>query len=184
MDYRGFIATVREDAHIPDEEAERAACATLQTLAERISIGETEDLAERLPDELRPCLTPAGGDRHFHADEFLRRVAERVGVDPPTAERDARAVFLALWQAVGPEEFADMRSELPRDFDDLLDEALRQAPPPRGVRQPPSAAITYDELVRRIADRADLDEEAAKGALDAVLEALALRISGGQIDDL
>src|SRR4051794_17737462 len=136
MDYRGFIATVREDAHIPDEEAERAACATLQTLAERISIGETEDLAERLPDELRPCLTPAGGDRHFHADEFLRRVAERVGVDPPTAGRGARAVFLALWQAAGPGGVAPMRPPLPPGLHHPPHGARRPGPPPPGRRRP------------------------------------------------
>jgi hypothetical protein len=33
MDYQGFMSTVSERAHVPAEEAERAACATLQTLA-------------------------------------------------------------------------------------------------------------------------------------------------------
>jgi hypothetical protein len=56
VDYASFITTVREIGHIPEDEAERAACATLQTLAERISAGEAGDLAERLPAELRSCV--------------------------------------------------------------------------------------------------------------------------------
>jgi uncharacterized protein (DUF2267 family) len=186
MDYEGFISTVREGAHIDDAEAERAACATLQTLAERLSTGEADDIAERLPAELRACLAPEdGGAQTFHVDEFLTRIAQRAGVDVPGAERDARAVFIALWRAVGPDEFADMRSELPKDFDPLLDDALRAAPPPEPeVGGPPDPPPSMDELVARVAERSGLDREGARRALDAVLEALADRISGGQVDDL
>jgi uncharacterized protein (DUF2267 family) len=185
MHYQGFIATVREVAHIPDDEAERVACATLQTLAERISVGETEDLAERLPDELGSCLLAADDRDRFHVDEFIRRISERAGLDPPAAERDARAVLGALWLAVGPDEFADMRSELPQDFEPLLDDALRAAPALPGVSDPPPPeAMRYEDVVERVADRAGLDREGARRATDAVLEELAIRITGGQVDDL
>ena len=184
IDYHDFIATVRNTAHIPDEEAERVACATLQTLAERISTGETEDLAERLPDELRSCLLPADARDLFHVDEFIRRISRRAGVDATSAERDARAVFGALWLAVGPDEFADMRSELPKDFDPLLDDALREPPPPGMLEPPPPGAMAYEDFIARVAERAHLDEERARRATDAVLEGLAIRITGGQVEDL
>ncbi|MEY2533764.1 MAG: hypothetical protein QOF29_1674 [bacterium] len=184
MDYQGFITTVRERADVSDAEAERVACATLKTLADRLTTGETEDLAERLPGELRRCLEPDEPGQRYHVDEFLRRVAERAGVDEPAAERDARAVFAALWAAVGPDEFADMRSELPKDFGPLLDRALVDAPPPER-EQPPSAPIlSFDEFVGRVAERLDVDRERARRATEAVLEALAGRISPGQVDDL
>jgi len=128
MDYGGFINTVEDVGEIPAGEAERAACATLKTLSERISTGQTEDLAARLPRELRACLEPDDGREPFHVDEFLRRITVRAGVVPEAAERDARAVLSALSAAVGPDEFADMRAELPEDFDPRLDEALRAAP--------------------------------------------------------
>lgn len=184
MDYQDFISTVEEVAHIPDDEAERVACATLQTLAERISTGETEDLAERLPDELRSCLLTADEHGRFHVDEFIRRISQRAGLEPPVAERDARAVFGALWLAVGPDEFADMRSELPMDFEPLLDDALREAPRPRLSEPPPPDAMSYEDFVDRVAERAVLDRERAQRATDAGLEELAIRITGGQVDDL
>src|SRR4051794_33212828 len=129
MDYQGFISTVSERAQASAEEAQRAACATLQTLAERLTAGETEDVAERLPPALRACIDAAGPPQPFHADEFLRRIAERAGLDRAHAEQDARAVFVALWRAVGPDEFHDLRSELPKDFEPLLDDALHEPPP-------------------------------------------------------
>jgi uncharacterized protein (DUF2267 family) len=185
MGYQDFIATVQEVAHIPDDEAERASCATLQTLAERISTGETEDLAERLPDELRSCLLTADERDRFHVDEFIRRISERAGLQPPAAERDARAVLGALWLAVGPDEFADMRSELPKDFEPLLDDALRDVPPPPVLSQPaPADAMSYEDFVDRVAERAGIDRERAQRATDAVLEELAIRITGGQVEDL
>ncbi len=161
MGYQDFIATVQEVAHIADDEAERASCATLQTLAERISTGETEDLAERLPDELRSCLTADERDR-FHVDEFIRRISERAGLEPPAAERDARAVLGALWLAVGPDEFADMRSELPNDFAPLLDGALRDAPPPVLSEPAPADAMSYEDFVERVAEHAGIDHERAQ----------------------
>src|SRR4051794_33585242 len=133
-DYDDFIGTVAERADAPPQEAERAACATLQTLAERLTTGETEDIAERLPAQLRSCLDGAGPFEAFHVDEFLRRVAERARLDRPRAERDARAVFVALWHTVGPHEFDDLRAELPHDFDPLLYDALHEpALPPAGI---------------------------------------------------
>jgi uncharacterized protein (DUF2267 family) len=168
---------------VPVEEAERVACATLQSLAERISTGETEDLAEQLPPELRTCLIADGPPERFPVDEFLHRIEERAGVDHSTAERDAVAVFAALWRAVGPSEYADVRSELPKDFEPLLDRAIAQEPPPYVVEsvQP---VMSYDGFLELIANRAHLDREKAERAADAVLEVLATRITGGQTADL
>jgi uncharacterized protein (DUF2267 family) len=182
VDYQGFISTVAEHAHAPAEEAERAACATLQTLAERLTAGETEDVAERLPAELRACLEGAGAFEPFHVDEFLRRVEERAGLDRSHAERDARAVFVALWRAVGPDEFDDLRAELPNDFEPLLGDALREpAPPPAAGTE---ATVSFDEFIGRVAERAGLDSARARRAAEAVLEVLAYRITAGEVEDL
>jgi uncharacterized protein (DUF2267 family) len=182
MEYERFIATVREGAGLSDREAERVACATLQTLSERITPGEVEDLAERLPEPLRHCAVAEGHPERFDLEEFLRRLARRAEVEEPDAERDARAVFAALFGAVGPGEFADMRAQLPKDFGPLLDAALREAPAPDGM--PAEPAVAYDQLVARVAQRLGDDAKQARAALDAVLEALGHRITGGQVDDL
>jgi uncharacterized protein (DUF2267 family) len=98
-------------------------------------------------------------------------------VDESSAEREARAVFAALWSAVGADEFADMRAQLPQDFDPLLDEAAATA-------RPAPEPIALDELLDRVAVRAGLDRDAARRSADAVLEVLAMRIAGGQVEDL
>jgi uncharacterized protein (DUF2267 family) len=184
VDYDDFITTVEEGAHVSSQEAQRAACATLQTLADRLTAGETQDIAERVPPELQPCLVTAGGAEPFHVDEFTRRLADRLGVDRSRAEQEAKAVFTALWRTVGPDEFADMRSELPKDFDPLIDEALAEEPPPYVAGPSPTPALPFDEFVTSVADRARVDRQRAQRATEAVLEVLATRITGGQVADL
>jgi uncharacterized protein (DUF2267 family) len=180
MDYQAFIETVREAARIDDDEAGRAACATLTTLSERITAGEAEDMAERLPPELGSCLKPTPRPEPFHLDTFVERLAMRAHVDRASAERDAKAVFAALWAALGPDEFHDMRSQLPRDFHPLLDEAISIAPAPQELAQRP-----VEQLYRAVARRSrTLDARSAPHAVEAVLEGLALRISRGQAEDL
>jgi uncharacterized protein (DUF2267 family) len=185
VDYRGFITTVEREAAIPDDDqAERAACLTLHTLAQRITPGEAEDLAERLPEELQPCLRADEPLQRFHVDEFLQRIEAELAADHATAERTARGVFTALWKAVGPDEFADMRAQLPRDFEPLLDAAVGAAEPRPRIDTPQSPAVTLDEFLDRVAERAGLDRETARRAAEAVLEVLARRITRGEVEDL
>jgi uncharacterized protein (DUF2267 family) len=187
VDYEGFITTVKDRAELADDtEAQQVACATLRTLAERLSSGEADDIAERLPGELRSCLQPEDlSDRRFHVGEFLRRISARAGVDRRAAERDARAVFIALWSAVGPEDFADMRAELPRDYDRLLESATHEAPPARALRtNGGEPVVSLDEFLERVIERTGRDRDAALGAAEAVLEVLAIRITAGQAEDI
>jgi uncharacterized protein (DUF2267 family) len=81
MDYQGFITVVRERADLPEAEAERVACRTLRTLSRRISVGEAEDIAERLPRQLRSCVELDGSRQTFHLEGFIKRLEEQLGVD-------------------------------------------------------------------------------------------------------
>ena len=92
----------------------------LQTLAERIDRGEARDLAARLPAEVAPWIATTSPAEGFDVDEFVRRVAQREGVDEPTAYGHARAVLDALDRAVGPDELADVAAELSNDYAALL----------------------------------------------------------------
>jgi uncharacterized protein (DUF2267 family) len=180
VDYGRFIATVREAAHIDDAEAARVACATLTTLSERITAGEAEDVAGMLPPELGECVKPHPRPEPFDLRTFLERLGLRAGLDEQRAERDARAVFAALWTALGADEYHDIRSQLPRQFHPLLDQAISLAPQPAEPQQPPA-----ERLYRLVARRSEtLDVRSAPRAVEAVLEALALRLSGGQAEDL
>ena len=102
-------------------------------------------------------------------------MAEREGVGRRTAAAQARAVFVALGVAVAPGELRDMASQLPAEYEPLLQAAGF------GRRRPTDEP--YD-LVLRVAELAGLDREQARRAAEAVLETLAVRISAGEVEDL
>jgi uncharacterized protein (DUF2267 family) len=175
VEYQEFIRIVAHEAVLDDtEKAERATRATLETLAERLSPGEARDLLAELPAELKPWIQPRGDRQIFDADEFLRRVGGRLGVDMATAERLSRAVFYALGRAVSPKEIADLAADLPGDFEPLIAEAQGRF----------AQIVPAEEFLNRVAMRAGLDAPDARRATDAVLETLAERLAGGDIDDL
>jgi uncharacterized protein (DUF2267 family) len=178
--YERFVTTIQQKAGISWEKAERAAQATLETLAERISSGEARDLAADLPSGVRDWLLEARGNAQpFDANEFVRRVAEREGVDTETAERHARAVLIALARLERSDEIADLMAELPKDYAPLLREAVQK------VRDPGAPeALPYEEFMDRVEGRAGLGRTAAERAVDAVLETLAERIAAGEVEDL
>jgi uncharacterized protein (DUF2267 family) len=185
MNYDSFVAIVTQRAGIDHEQAGSISCFALGLLAQRISEGQAEDMARRLPEQLQPCMQHEGPRETYHADEFLRRIREQLGADDAVAQKVARAVMAALWTAAGPKEFNDMQSELPGDFLPLLETAQAQAPPPTSEPpQPFRGSLTADEFVRRVAQRAGLEPDRARKATEAVLETLALRVTEGQIQDL
>jgi uncharacterized protein (DUF2267 family) len=168
----GVLQLVQEAAGTDRSGAELVAHAVLTTLGERIAEGEAQDLAAQLPPELAPWVATKGGAEGFDVDEFLRRVAERTRADLPGAERYARAVFLALAHTVSPDELADVEAELSKDYAPLL-------PRGRWVDRLP-----LDEFLERVAARAGVDVQRARRATEAVLEATAERVAGGDVDDL
>jgi uncharacterized protein (DUF2267 family) len=176
FEYEQFIRTIQHKAEASWDEGERAAAATLTTLAERLSAGEARDVADELPPEARHWLAGAGDDAEaFTVEEFLRRVAEREDVDLGTAERHARAVFVAVTRNLSRQELRDMMSELPKDFGRLLSDP---------ERSPVPEPLPTEEFLARVADHAAVDLDTARAANGAVLATLAERIAGGEVDDL
>jgi uncharacterized protein (DUF2267 family) len=184
MEHREFLTIIEQVAGVPDETAENIACVTLRTLALRISLGQAQDIREHLPVPQRSCLEAEGKPEKYHLDGFLQRIAEQLGVEPDTAERLALGALAAVWRAVGPDEFDDLRSELPKDFYPLLDAAMEAAPIPE--EEPLFiGGLTYDEFIDHVAERAGVtDRDRVRRAVDAVLEMLGLRISPGEVADL
>jgi uncharacterized protein (DUF2267 family) len=174
QDARDPVTIVARALGIDRAQAERATRAVLRTLAERLSVGEARDLAERLPAPLSGWLYTTTGPEPFRYDEFLRRIAEREETDVGTAARDARAVFWALGETVGRDEIEDVAAELPHDFAEVVDEA-------RGRFHP---AVDADTFFADVAARAQVSPQIARRVTEVVLETLAERISGGEVDDL
>jgi uncharacterized protein (DUF2267 family) len=176
MDYEEIIEVIRQAAGgISREAAERAAQATLQTLADRLSRDEVrQHLVVELPDEMKPWVFTDTQAEPFNLDEFLDRVAKREGTDVETALQHVRAVFFALGSALSPEALAHMASILGRDFDPLMAEAQR-----RDVEIMPAG-----QFWARVGQRLGADEATARTITEAVLETLAERIAAGEVEDL
>jgi uncharacterized protein (DUF2267 family) len=174
VDFEQFIKIVEQQIGLDAEAAEGAARATLRTLAERLSKGEARDLLRELPAEMKSWVYVERDPEPFDVEEFLRRVAEREGVDIESARRHALAVFWALGQAVSADEIADIAADLPHDFAPLVAEAQRRF----------AEVVPAGEFLARVADRAGLDPGDARRVTEAVLETLAERIAAGEVEDL
>jgi uncharacterized protein (DUF2267 family) len=122
MDYETFEKAVAERAGIAGDEAGDVIRATLETLAERLTRGEADDLAAQLPKQMKGWLTTGSGPaERFGLDEFVRRVGERAEIPPERAREAVRAVFKTLREAVTGGEFKDVMSQLPSEFSELVD---------------------------------------------------------------
>ncbi|WP_214367776.1 DUF2267 domain-containing protein [Pseudonocardia sp. H11422] len=122
MTHEEFIRKVSERAGVSPEDAEVLARATLETLAERLSGGEADDLAALVPPPLRTYLqrSPQKPAVSYGLSAFIERVRTRAG-DAGWATTDAvRAVLVTLREAVGDKEFRDAMAQLPREFEEML----------------------------------------------------------------
>jgi uncharacterized protein (DUF2267 family) len=164
MEYDAFVQAVRRGAHLSRDQAERAACATLRTLAGQLSDAETEMLGGRLPNELRACLTPPGA-RMLELDELMRRVAERSGTDRERAARLAEVVLEVLALRISTGQVHDLEARLPRE----LCRALRRGIDERG---PVLRRLSAGEFVAEVARRADVSQRDAAQLVRGVMETL------------
>ena len=124
MKHDEFLTKVGQRADVSLETADALTAATLQTLTARISGGEAADLAAQLHAEVKPYLTGAPeAAESFSAEEFVQRVADRTETEPDKARGGVRAVFVTLREAVPDREIDDLRAQLSRDYDLLLDQA-------------------------------------------------------------
>lgn len=122
-----FAEAVREQGPFTStEEARDAAEATLETLGEPIALGETRDVAAYLPEEPGNWLIDEESeDAHpVDADEFVRQVADRAGVDEETAREYIRAVAAVLSELVIETELERVDAQLGGGYDPLFEPAL------------------------------------------------------------
>ncbi|MEU1667134.1 DUF2267 domain-containing protein [Streptomyces sparsogenes] len=119
MRYDEFLARVRERGEYTDQdEAATITEAVLGVLAQRITPEEVDDLASQLPSPLGQNLADAKQQQaeSFGIEEFYRRVAERIGARPRTAEWDASAVLTTVADTVSGGELNQIISQLPSSY--------------------------------------------------------------------
>ena len=172
MDYQSYLGVVQDFLGADQETAERATRAVATVLGERIGADEAGVYAAHLPPEVGAWLHTAGGAQSFDAEEFVRRVAERQGTDPDTAERHVTAVLGAIARALPEPEYDHLLARLSKDYAPLLPKA--PVPPVMSTRA----------FVSRVAHRAGIDDASALRVAEAVLETLAERIAAGEARDL
>ena len=119
-DYADFIGSVGRRAEATPDQARRLSEATLVTLAERINRGEAKAVRMQLPKPLQGTMDGTGGAEGFDAQEFVRRVADRAGLDGSAAQGGAIAVIGALREVVDESTMAYVRAQLSEDYSQLL----------------------------------------------------------------
>ncbi|MFF0365787.1 DUF2267 domain-containing protein [Micromonospora sp. NPDC005087] len=126
MEYEDFINAVATRAKVSTDQAATLSRATLETLADRISAGQAENLAYQLPGGLDDSLRNPPPRRAEHAkpfglDEFVRRVADRPSVDRALAAAGVGAVLTTLREAVSRDQFEDAVAQLPKEFQQVIE---------------------------------------------------------------
>ena len=116
-----LISAIRKNSNLttPDD-VERATHATLSVLGQRLSGGQPLNLGSQLPEVFAGDLAVVGHGESFGVEEFYRRVANQEGTDLAHARQHARAVLAGLRSAVDSNEYANMLSQLPSDYADLV----------------------------------------------------------------
>jgi uncharacterized protein (DUF2267 family) len=112
VNYAEFIDSVAERLNISPAQAETLTQATTQTLGERLTGGDSRDVAAALPKELGAFVAKKREPAEtFDLAEFVRRVSVRAAVPRDLAERAVPAVFQTLHDTVGGTGFS-----LPSEF--------------------------------------------------------------------
>jgi uncharacterized protein (DUF2267 family) len=121
MNFDEFTGEVQHRLELPGTgEAVRAIRATLMTLGERIPADNAEDLAASLPMEVKWYMTGAVHEhgQRFDWQEFVARVSDVEGADPPDAAHHARVVMDVVHSQVPASDFQQLRDSLPEGDED------------------------------------------------------------------
>jgi uncharacterized protein (DUF2267 family) len=156
------IAT-REEVDLPT--AERDARIVLAALARAVSPRELHDVASELSKSFAPLLPRGRYVEVQSADEFVRRVAQKTGLDEAAAQRATEAVLTTLGERIAGGEVDDLITRLPVALHGPLKAGRARS---GGVAR----RMSFDEFVRRVADREDTSPLVARDHVIAVLATL------------
>ncbi|RKD93568.1 DUF2267 domain-containing protein [Halopiger aswanensis] len=125
MEQTELLQTVsdRAAADADEESADDATRAVLQTLGERLSEDEAEDLAAQLPGDLSQHLTEGESGQRFSEEEFVSRIDQRMDTTELHGEEAATTVLGTVLEAVDESERAAVVDQLEHyGFGELLAE--------------------------------------------------------------
>jgi uncharacterized protein (DUF2267 family) len=121
---RELVRLVADRSGLAPEEAGQVTEGVLEVLAERLPDKEVDALLLQLGDGVRAALERGRADRtaprRLTVDKFLAVVGERLQTDPTQARERARPVLSAVVELIDDRLLADLLTELPDDYADLL----------------------------------------------------------------
>jgi uncharacterized protein (DUF2267 family) len=130
-------------------------------------------LEAELPQDFRPLVEYAARDwvDYMPTEEFVRRVAERTGLDPETARRTTEVVLEALAEHVSGRDVERFLGKISIEL---------HAPLLRGVEKSRGAPrqLSLDEFLNLVAEREGTSREEARDHVRAVL--VTLREAAGE----
>ena len=106
-------------------------------------------------------------------DEFIASTASRTGRPPEVAESLTHATLGVLAERLSAGEARDLAAQLPKELQPDLT-------PPNEEAQP----IESHEFVRKVAERAHVDESEARKAVAAVLTTTREAVTPGEWEDV
>lgn len=108
---------------------------------------------------------------------FLRRLSERGGMSPHTAEQAAVSVLCAVEQRIFGEEVKDLEAQLPQKLVELLVRCERhEGPPPKKFGRA--------EMLNMVGQDLSLNPEAVEPVVRAVFATIQELISEGEAEDV
>lgn len=121
MKYHVFVERVKDEAGFESlEDAARIIKVVLETLGERISKTEREELAAQVPHELKEYLHKCCEKDRYPLEEFYDRITQRADIGYPDAVRQTLAIIRVLQEAVSPGELRDILNELPDQYAEIF----------------------------------------------------------------
>lgn len=160
-----FVRRVAGREEVDLSTAERDARIVLAALSLAVSPGELLDVASELDKSFAPMLPRGPYVEVLPAEEFVRRVARRSGLDETAARRATEAVLATLGERIAGGEVDDLITRLPLGFHEPLEAGRARS---GGVAR----RMSFDEFVRRVAEVEDSSPLAAREHAAAVLATL------------
>ena len=104
---------------------------------------------------------------------FIKTEADRAGLPPDQAEGIAHATLRTLADRITAGEAGDLAAQLPTPLKDDLRKECDEAEP-----------FDVDEFVRRVSQRAHVDENAARTGAMATMITVREAVTPGEFDDI
>ncbi len=138
MQYDEFLKRVQDYSGLTaKDDAENIIKATLETLGERLSRKEREDISSQLPAELKGYFFRWEKTDRFALEDFYTRAAARMNMRYPEGIRYAQAVIRAVQDAVAPGELAHILRDVDKEYQELFN-SRPEGPASPSVPQPES----------------------------------------------